>query len=198
MSVGNAIDSDSEADVRDALEGALNVIVYGSGMDAEASRAYLETLVPDEPVRVLGVNYLRRPEEWLEQWRTHVPNATDFAFVAVSDGPAPDVDVPAYARNPNDLTGLGITLGEQLGEWADGEVLPFLDFHSLTAALQYVDFKRVYRFVHVMTARSVALGVRSYYHLDPEAHDEETVATLTSLFDAAVRYDDGQWHIRTR
>ncbi|WP_435196096.1 DUF7504 family protein [Natronomonas sp. EA1] len=196
MSVGNAMDGD--ADVRDRLEGSLNVLVYSSGMDTGASQAYLEELVPDEPLRVLGVNYLRRPEEWLEQWRTHVPNAEEFAFVAVSDGPAPEVDVPAFARNPNDLTGLGITLGEQLGDWSGGNVTPFLDFHSLTAALQYVDFQRVYRFVHVMTARSAALDALSYYHIDPEAHDEQTVATLTSLFDAAVRYDDGEWHVRTR
>jgi hypothetical protein len=38
----------------------------------------------------------------------------------------------------------------------------------------------------------------AHYHIDPEAHDDQVLATLSSLFDAVARFDDGDWEIRSR
>jgi hypothetical protein len=101
--------------------------------------------------------------------------------------------------NPGDLTGIGITVSEVLQQWSASDEPIVSCFRSLTSLLQYADLQTAYKFLHVLTGRFETAGVRSHFHLDPGAHDDQTVNTLTSLFDAVVRVgDDGEWSVRTR
>jgi hypothetical protein len=84
---------------------------------------------------------------------------------------------------PSDLTGLGITIGEFLSEF-DEPV--HICFDSLTSLLQYVDLQTTYEFLHAITGQIYAASARAHFHIDPAAHDEMTVETITSLFDARI------------
>ena len=99
-------------------------------------------------------------------------------------------DVERIVEEPADLTGLGITISERLTDWSPDSLLIF---ESLTVLLEYVDLKRVFRFLHVLVNRVKATGAVAHYHLDPGEHDDRTVATLTSLFDTVVAYENGRW-----
>lgn len=202
-----------QGDGRDAS----NVLVLSAGMDKEARRAYFEAFAPTEPAetRVLAVNYTHSPDDWLADWRAHVgTDPAECVIVSVGEttraatsAGAPSADVPKSSagsdrvvrsvETPDDLTGLGITLSEYLSSWGDAtEVL--VAFDSLTVLLQYVDLQRAFRFLHVMTNRTRTAGATGHYHLDPGAHDDQTVATLSSLFDAVVEYEDDGWSNRSR
>jgi hypothetical protein len=69
-------------------------------------------------------------------------------------------------------------------------------FDGVTSLLQYADLQRAFRFLHVVTGRVKTVGGVGHYHLDPEAHDTQTLATLKGLFDAVIEVeDDGTWTI---
>jgi hypothetical protein len=134
----------------------------------------VESRLPDHPVESAvvavgagGVVGRRGPEPPAEHY--HVQRLTD----------------------PADLTGLGMTLSDVLGEWAAaGDVT--LCFDSLSILMQYADTERVFRFLHVLTNRLTELGASAHFHLDPAAHDERTVAQLAQAFDSRVSVgDDG-------
>ena len=189
----------------DVLEDEHNVLVRASSTAAGEVTA---SLVPSEAAldrtNVVGVSYTRSPDEWLEDWRRAVGRlperctvvcmgeSTRSAAGGASMGPAADVTV--VGENPEDLTGLGITLGEQFS--TGGPTV--LSFDSLTALLQYVDEKLAFRFLHSLTGRVAGNDARAHYLLDPDAHDDRTVATLTELFDATVEPDEDGWTVRTR
>ncbi|GGL64608.1 hypothetical protein GCM10009039_23180 [Halocalculus aciditolerans] len=58
--------------------------------------------------------------------------------------------------------------------------------------------ERAFQFLHVMTVKLSREGAVAHYHLDPDAHDKQTVGTLTQLFDAVLERRDGEWTLRER
>ena len=70
-------------------------------------------------------------------------------------------------------------------------------FNSITSLLQYADLQRGFRFLHVVTGRVKTVGGVGHFHIDPDAHDAQTLATLKGLFDAVVEVnDDGSWDVQ--
>lgn len=108
------------------------------------------------------------------------------------------VELPAGVQTTSvseigDLTGIGIRIQQALDGWdEDGFEHVVVCFDSLTTLAQYVTFDRVFRFLHVLTARFSEAGVDSHFHIDPGAHDDRELATLRSLFDEvrSVAADD--------
>lgn len=215
MQSGDSTEDGAAEPSADPLHDASNVLVLSDSLDSDARAAYYDALLPEEParLRVLAIEYTRGPDEWVDEWRRHVGTPpAETAIVSVDDrmrSAAAPVDPSVYesdgtghavsvVESPDDLTGLGITLGRHLNRWeeSDGSVLVTLD--SLTVLLQYVDLKRAFRFLHVLVNRVKSAGAVGHYHMDPAAHDDQTVATLTSVFDAVARHDDGEWRITTR
>jgi hypothetical protein len=114
---------------------------------------------------------------------------------AVPDGgssPPSNVST-ASISSPGDLTGLGIKLSQCLSSWSGDAKPTAVHFDSLTTLLQFADLKRVFQFVHVVTGRIESAGAVGYFHLDPAAHDEQTVATLRSIFDDVYEYGSDGW-----
>lgn len=99
----------------------------------------------------------------------------------------------AAVSSPGDLTGLGIKLSQCLSAWGDDGNRTTVRFDSLTTLLQFADLKRVFRFVHVLTGRIDSANAVGYFHLDPAAHDDQTLATLRGLFDVVYELEDGSW-----
>ena len=109
----------------------------------------------------------------------------------VGDGTSISVDV---VEDPSDLPKLGIAITRM----AEGLQTPggiVVCVHSVTALLQYAEPQRVFRFIHVL--QNQLEGVR-HYHMDADAHDRQTIATLRPLFDRVVEFDaDGTVTVTT-
>ncbi|MFB6360172.1 MAG: hypothetical protein ABEH59_02510 [Halobacteriales archaeon] len=88
--------------------------------------------------------------------------------------------------DPGDLTRLGITISNLLSSWQHDENQTLVCFDSVSTLLQYAELQRVFRFIHVLQGRLGNIGARTHYHLNPEAHDSQTEATMRSLFDGVI------------
>lgn len=133
------------------------------------------------------------PREWVDaatdaEAEVHVVDATPCSSDPGSDDEGGVVTVAA--SGPGNLTDLGVRITDRLedmdarSDHLDGGGLgPVCCLGSLTALLQYVDTKRAYRFVNAVTTRVATYGGVTHAHIRPEAHDEQTVDTMASLFD---------------
>ncbi len=88
--------------------------------------------------------------------------------------------------DPGDLTRLGITISNVLSSWQDNHHQTLVCFDSVSTLLQYAELQRVFRFIHVLQGRLGNIGARTHYHLNPDAHDSQTEATMRSLFDGVI------------
>ena len=188
------------------LDGAANILLLAPSLGSHGKDAGMELLArtPPEQTNVLSIAYTESPQEFVDRWNTHTgtdPARGGIVAVGASEG---HIDNPAWAvrtvENPSDLTGVGIELSELLSGMAsaagDEEDIAVC-FHSITSLLQYADVQRAFRFLHVVTGRVKTVGAVGHYHIDPEAHDRKTLATLKGLFDAVVEIDeDDNWDIQ--
>jgi hypothetical protein len=158
---------------------------------------------------LLLVSLSGNPEARLDEWRRHgglpekiaMITADNTRSVAASDsGPTTrrsdgTVISTTTVSEPSDLTGIGIKMSNCLSAWEGDDARTHVCFDSLTTLLQYVDTQRVFRYLHVTTKRVKAVDGVAHYHIDPDAHDDQTLATIESLFSNVCRYDTetGDW-----
>lgn len=194
------------------LHGAANILVLGSSFDGHTSNVCADLCAGIDPpsATVLGVTYRRSPAEWVDDWQRHAGTAPAHGHViGVGDwqqsttptAGGPDRWSMETVERASDLTRLGIGLSEFLAGARDSSTVEEIRvcFDSVTALLQYADVKRTFQFLHVVTGRVKSAEAVAHYHLDPAAHDEQTLATLRGLFDAIVEVDDaGEWTLQRR
>ena len=147
---------------------------------------------------VLWVTYTRSPSACIGSVSDGA-GAPSFSVIAVGETATANGDVPEAVSvetvsAPADLTGLGVTLSQTLSGADDVT----LCFDSVSALLQYVDRETAYEFLHAVTGQLYAAGATAHFHLDPTAHDRQTVDALASLFDAIVDLRDGGRSVRMR
>jgi len=183
--------------------GDAKVVMLGDpsmGGSDEACAHHLAQASPGD-VSVLWVSFTDPAEACLERWRNvHDVDPAEFGVVVVGEttgAGSGDIDPQAVevVSNASDLTGIGIKIGEFISG-RDEQIA--VCFDSLTALLQYVDLETAYEFLHALTGQLYSAGAVSHFHIDTAAHDDRTVETLLSLFDARVDLDGDEPRIRTR
>lgn len=176
---------------------AENVLVLSSGSDGRSDRACAGHLhVPGgDAEAVIFVSITESPARRVQVLRNHArrPPAR-VGVICAGEARRGDLDTPQgvavrTVENPADLARLGVGISDALSSWADQHPTTVC-FHSLTALLQFVELSRVFRFLYTLGGRVAASGARAHYHLDPDALDEQAVATLRPLFDVVVEVDD--------
>lgn len=187
--------------VLDGHESPTSVLLSTASLDAdeEMACAALSTPVPHEEVDVLYVTVTQSPQARLEVWRSHadgppakaaVVSVDEMTRSAAAGSPVaggPDGgSATRTVTDPSDLTGLLIEINEALAGWESDGNQTVVCFHSLTALLQYVDVKRLYPFLNELTARLEAADAVTHFHIDPAAHEEQTLSVLSSVFDTVV------------
>jgi hypothetical protein len=159
------------------------------------------------PVNVLGVALRHGDAHFADLCREFMTERpSDIGVVDVGgDGTGvvlPDEAVSAVSE-PGDLTGTGIRITNHLRSFPD-EAPTVACFDSLTPLLQFVDLERCYRFLELTTGRLDRVCAVSHAHLDPNAHDDRTVETITQVFDTVIEpagevdeMDAPDWTVRT-
>jgi len=187
------------------LSDVSNVLLLAPSLGSHGRGVCFELLAQTPPTEtsVLVVSYTQTPGEVIDDWTEHVGTPpVRGGVVSVGQGEV-GAQGPSWAvksvENPSDLTGVGIELSEFLSGVAaaaeDEHVA--VCFNSVTSLLQYADLQRAFRFLHVVTGRIKTVGGVSHFHLDPDAHDAQTLATLKGLFDAVVEVNnDGSWEVQ--
>lgn len=176
-------------------------LLLADPMTEGAERACLSCLTGTAPERtaLVFVALARSPDATLRWWDENVDaRPAQCGIVAVGEGPRAaaagatrDGRKPVRVRTvaePGDLTGLTISAGEVSEAVGEGHhVAVCID--SLTPVLLATDERRAFRFLHVLTQKLTSQGATVHAHLDPNAHEDTTVATIRSLFERVVTPD---------
>ena len=93
-----------------------------------------------------------------------------------------------YASSPVDMTGIGIKLSEFLQAFYQDRRIEQnrIMVNSLSTLLMYSDLQTVFRFLHVFTGRIQSVDALGLFCIDSSAHDDQTLNTLTQLFDGII------------
>lgn len=191
-----------------------SVLVLAPAMDRRVDGCCVDVSCPGLPadVSLLGVALNGSADDVVDRWTAHAGSPPGRTAVVTTGESTRGSAVSAGARtsgpvaadlqttsvsDPGDLTGLGIKISQCLSSWEEEGAEVALCFDSLTTLLQFADLQRVFRFVHLLTNRVASAGARGHFHMDPNAHDEQAVATVRSLFDRVYELDaDGAWRVR--
>lgn len=163
-----------------------------------------------EPADLIGVfvSFTRSPDQLWSWWTTQIGDPpSEAGIIAVNDlvrsGATSSISMlPSYSEDdpdlvtvsPEDSTDIGQTIAQYLdtknvgaGDCSE-QVLVWFD--SLTVLFQYCSHEEAFRFLHLLTAQLRALDAVMYIHVEPGAHDRETMATIRPLFDAVITAAD--------
>lgn len=152
-----------------------------------------------EATKAVHVLYMESGSERYRQIERYCHgHPEETAVIAVGSGGivgerGPDPPGDYYVKtlaDAADLTGLGMALNDCLTEWEETGTELVCCFDSLSILLQYADTERVFRFLHMLTGKLSDVGATAHFHMDPVAHDEETVAKLSQVFDSIVELDE--------
>ena len=183
-------------------DGAANVLLLtpdGSTADADACLHLLND-TDAESRNVLSLGYSTPPDRTARAVRSDGPPG-DTTFVCIGERTrsaatsssstdlTPGGTTVRVVPDPSNLARIGLVVNDCLEEWADSSGQTVICFHSLSNLLEYVDLQTAFRFLHVLTGRISTADAQAHFHIDPTAHDEETVRTLSMLFDDVIRVD---------
>jgi hypothetical protein len=156
----------------------------------------------DEHVRAVFVACGQSAKQRLAVWDDHVGDRTaervvvDVEMLTRSSSASPSTDALDATRletvsDPADLVNLGATIDGLLADPTSDATRRVLCVHSLTDLIGTADTRNVYSFLEVLTKTVDRVGAFAHYHMDPTAHDPETIRTFEQLFDDTVDVRDG-------
>jgi hypothetical protein len=163
-----------------------SVLVHGTAL-AERPTIDATERLGDGRVITVDVRFGRLPAGY----------AADEDTVLVGPTEPPGFEGRSYdaVSAPDSLTEYGVALTRVI----DGADAPLrVEVDSLTALLQHAAVDSAFRFVHVLSGRVDREAAVLIATIDPGAHDEQTVATMTQPFDVAVTGDPGDRRVRRR
>lgn len=104
--------------------------------------------------------------------------------------------------SPGDLTGISIGTAKLMQRFTEQDVTDIRHgLVSVSTLLQYLELDVVFKFLHIYTGRiddTEGLGI---FTVETDAHDQQTISTLSSEFDGMVELremDDGKREVRIR
>ncbi|WP_436926709.1 DUF7504 family protein [Halosimplex amylolyticum] len=188
-----------------------NILVLSPSFTGDEPQACMALLTPAPltEVNALSVLFTESPSDRLDAWQRYVGsfparscilNVDADARSSTGSGDIPENNDHTTERlaSPRDLTKLGVKITDCLDRWTETapEQQITVCFQSISTLLQYVTLDQVFKFLDVLTERCRAADAISHYHMDPLAHDNQTIERLTGLFDVVLEYVNGEWSCR--
>lgn len=197
--------TDSPQTLNNYVANSSSILLLAPLLDPTDDGACVDLLTRDPPAEtnVLSVTLTASPTDRLSIWRREVDTELPTRTVVVDArrektktrlrtsewGAASVRGVPENA----DVCDIALAIASQLGAWKDTDETTLLCLHSVTALLASYDTGQVISLITSLNTLCEDLGVIAHHHVDPNEHDEGTVATLRPLYDAVIEYspDDG-------
>jgi KaiC/GvpD/RAD55 family RecA-like ATPase len=120
--------------------------------------------------------------------RLSVVDCTGVQALSSRAGSAPN---RRHVGDPGDLTGIGMGLTEFMRRYYHDVGAARVGIHSLSTILMYTDFRRLFRFLHVVTGRVDSSGFVGVYAVDDAALEARDRDVLLQLFDTVVETREG-------
>jgi len=104
-----------------------------------------------------------------------------------TEGGAPEGVAVESVGSPGDLTGVSLATAKLIrGLGAEDTGRMRVGLVSVSTLLLHAELQTVFRFLHVLTARTSGGGWLGLFAIDPSAHDTQTVSTIRAAFDAEL------------
>lgn len=178
-------------DVLEELPAGTNVAVVGPSMTGKRDLA-LQLLaagyqtgdgilcITTDSARTV-CNDLERYVDSLDRNRIGVVDTSGSSGQALLDATIENVS------SPGDLTGISIGMSKLFQHFQSRGISDIRHgLISISTLLQYLDSRRVFKFVHVYTKRISDTGGLGIYTLDNDTHDQQVVNTIVGQFDAVI------------
>lgn len=166
----------------------------------------LQTVTSPEETNVwsLGITLSANARIW--QWEERVGCLpAGYEIITIGDRPGEQPETTSDIQNvtvlnePGNLTQVGVKLTNALHRWQDDDRQTIVCLHSVTALMQYAGLTQVFKFLHKIKNEVEQADAIAHYHMDPNAHKEQTIAKIKQLFDTVIEIDrDDTWNITTR
>lgn len=204
------VDPTPESFIHESIDDASNVLLQTDSHDDECCVDLL-SLEPYDEECLLGISYAGSVETRVSAWNRYMDQPpTDATVVNVGDFPRSATqadgdsvkpssgDPVTYVPDPHDVSKLEATITAELSTFEGSEKQLVVCFDSVTRLLQNGTRERAVRYLRTLTKQVAAADGIAHYHFDPEPFDEETVARITTLFDAHVEVaTDGTWTVES-
>lgn len=110
---------------------------------------------------------------------------------------APEGVAVETVGSPGDLTGVSLGTAKLIrGLGGDDAGRVRLGLVSVSTLLLHAELRTVFRFLHVLTARTSGGGWLGLFAIDTSAHDARTLSTIRAAFDAELDTDAGSVTVR--
>jgi len=176
-----------------------STLVLGPAIPASGATACLDVehdADREVPLGVVHVDYVRSPERRIRRWTdraTPTPHRVGLLRVGWRGQGHSSVERLAETeglrlrfepiQEPGNLSAIGRGLIRLL-EWLDESPIRIVVcVHSLSVALQYASTQRLLDFLSECREQFRRYGASAHFHLDPDAHSDETVDRLYDAFD---------------
>ena len=183
--------------VEDIAPGETAFLLSPTAGDEHAPcRDLLDRGDPDDTA-VLFIALTDTPAQRISFWEEHVgahPARISVVSAGGTDdaGDATGVADVRHVRSPGNLTRFGVQITEALDDLRTEYETIVVCFHSLSTLLQYAGTNQAFQFMQVLTDHFKHAGAIAHVHMSSDAHDSQTIATFTQVFDAVVELaDDG-------
>ena len=100
------------------------------------------------------------------------------------DRPTTDTSQTKYAQHPSNLVSIGTKFTSILGQHENKDLS--VGITTIDPLLVYASASDVFDFLTIIIQKSTVADFPVVATVDPDAHDETTIAQLVSLFDAVV------------
>lgn len=144
---------------------------------------------------VLFVTLTDTPADRLSFWEEHVGERPDRISVVYTSG-ADEADEAAESmdvrlvRDPGNLTKFGVKITEALDELRSEFENIVVCFRSLSVLLQYASPNQAFQFMQVLTDHFKQAGAVAHVHMNSDAHDSQTIATFSQVFDVVIKVEE--------
>lgn len=158
------------------------------------------------PAGSIVVTFSQTPDQWISEAKRssdELPAHIELLCVGehvrsaaseIEDGvglPVPDRESRirvTTATSPGNLTELGVRITESIEALEEQDELTGMTFclDSLTDLLPNASMKTTMKFLQVLTTQLDRNDIFGHFHLNPEAHTEQDLAKLETLFDAVI------------
>ncbi|WP_066412550.1 DUF7504 family protein [Halorubrum aethiopicum] len=192
--------TDSDRTLNDYIGRSTSVLLLAPLHEPPDDDACIDLLTRDPPedTNVVSVTLSASPAERLSVWQREAGGELPTRATIIdgrremrSDGlPVSESGSIAVRGLPEDadLYDVGLAIASQLGAWEDADETTVLCLHSVTRLLAAHDTDQVIGLLTALNDLCERLGVSAHSHVDPDAHDEETLSTLRPLYDTVVEY----------
>ncbi|MFB6140194.1 MAG: hypothetical protein ABEJ26_07140 [Halosimplex sp.] len=200
-----------ESDATDIAD-ATTVLLLAPNVEGRSVDACVRALarVDEELDRAVAVTVGSSAADWLSRWGEGPMAATPVTCVDVDDvtrsaatesrarsGDAANAAVETVA-DPADLESLGRRISDVLQRADESGETAAVAVHSLTGILGHVDERVAFKFVYTLGEVVRRIDGTVVFHLDPDAHDAETVETFRIGCDEVVEFGRGSDRKRNR